>query len=464
MSVGGARAEFLRRCKADPLWFGREVLGRRRWSGQEEIRIAVEGHRYTAVVSGNGTGKSHEFASIACEFPLANPGGRVVLVGPTFDAVKHGLYAKVRAAYEQARVPLGGKFLEKEWKIATESDVRIAAPDNPNALQGCRGTRVLILMDEAQGVEPEFWDYLKSLLTAEDSRMVVGGNPLYPTGAFRDAAHDVETWCVVHLDADKHPNIVTGREVIPGAITRLWIAERLKEFGSVDEPRYVARVLGRFPTTASMRQVISLKMLEEASAGTVDVKDVRRIGVDLARSGGDANVLSYYDETRTLIEQREWFEDDTQKTIAMVMEAVNEFGVERENVHIDMGGLGAPIYDSFHALGFHVDGVDFGAEPEYDWAEYTGETTRFVNRRAELYWAMRELLRRRMVCIPKRFVRVWRDLTSVEREADPHDKGGIKLEPKDKVKKKIGRSPDHGDSSVIALSNVGAFAPLVIRG
>lgn len=465
-------AEFAAFCYAHPLWFGGEIMRRRRTADQKRLRLAIQEHRHVVTYSGHSVGKSDELAAIALEWIYTHPGTRVIFGGPTYKTVRSGIFKAFRIAWraldqslrDRGFPGLGGKLLEDALIVDDGWDARIVAPDNPDALQGARGKTVFIVLDEAQGIRATFYDPLESLMTATASRFVQSGNPLYAIGKFRDAAHDPSTWHAVPISCFEHPNVKLGREVIPGAVTREWIAERLKEYGSEDDDRYIARVKGQFPKGGSPLQVISLALLEEADKGTVGVDEDPRIGVDLSRSEeGDPNVLSYYDRTRTLASQDEWFEDDSEKTVYRIEEAVRELGVKPENVKVDVGGLGGPIFDRLRGLGYNVDGVDFGAGPEYDWQEYTGETTQFLNRRAELYWIMRELLRRRLICIPRKFELVWRELLAVNKKQNPNDSGKLRLESKLEVRKKLGGSPDHADSSVVALSNVGQTSPTVFR-
>jgi hypothetical protein len=202
--------------------------------------------------------------------------------------------------------------------------------------------------------------------------------------------------------------------------------------------------------------VIALKWLQDCATITPAIQpEPRRMGVDLARQGGDANAVSVFDEQRRMIAHRKWFSDDTEVTVAHIMEIANELGVKPEHVRLDSCGLGGPIVDRLRGLGWDVEAVDFGSGAEYEWIEVTGETTEFVNRRAELYWVMRELLRKSLISIPEEFSEVWHELTAVERKPEPADKGRIKLEAKEEVRKRLGRSPDSADSAVIALSNVG---------
>ncbi len=457
-----ARAELVARVSADPLWFARTVLKRKRWARQIEMRRSLDVNRYALIYSGNGVGKTHELASEVLEWLPMNPGGRVLCTGPTFDTVRSGLWASIRGAYQAANgaTVIGGRMMDHEWHLGHEWDARIAAVDNPSALQGARGKRVLIVVDEAQGVDHEFYGALQSLMTAEGSRFIVIGNPLEPQGWFFEASQRPDMWHTIQISCLEHPNVVEGREVIEGAVTRKWIDERLREYGSEDDPRYVARVLGRFPRQGSSRQVISIDDLERAADGTVGVKDVRRMGVDISRQGGDSNVIAVFDETRTLVHVETWSEPDTMVTVDRIVTAMKEHNVEASNVKLDACGLGGPLVDRLAELGVAVDPVDFGSLPDYDWRDVTGETTQFKNRRAELYWVMRELLKRKQVSIPRQFSEVWRDLVAVNRKPSSADRGVILLEAKDDVRTKLGRSPDCGDAAVLALSNIGAWVPM----
>jgi hypothetical protein len=451
-----AAEELQRRCLADPLYFSDELLPRRRWQRQADIRTAIAKHRYTHIRSANGVGKTNELAALMCEYGATRPFSRTVVTCSSFNAGRDTIWKEFLGLYESARVPLGGRIIDSEctWEIAPGWDVAICNPEKPDSLQGRRGAEVLLIVDEAQNVRADFVAPLKSLMTAEASRMVMSGNPLYASGAFREAAYDPETWHLMRIDGLEHPNVVTGTNVFPRAITRLWVAERLKEYGSETDPRYVARVRGDFPTAASLRQVIALQWLENCAEIVPPVTEQFRMGVDLARAGGDANAITILDEHRRVVHHETWHEDDTQVSIGHVMSVAKDWGVVPENIAVDACGLGGPIVDQLWAAGWSVEPVDFGAGPEYEWIEVTGQTTEFVNRRAELYWVARELLRLGLVSIPRGFAMIWRDLQAVERKPEPSDGGRIKLEPKEDVRKRIGRSPDSGDSFVLALSNV----------
>ena len=334
------------RCEADPDFFGRRILGRRRWDAQLELRCSVFEHRRTLVYSANGVGKTFDLGSDVCEWLVSKRGRRVICTGPTFEQVRRGLWAEVRKAYFGARArgaDLGGVMGKHDWVLGDGWDASVLSVDNISAIQGLRGSEVLIAVDEAQGVDNyELWEALMSLLTAEGSRIVLSGNPLYPRGKFFEMTSDPDV-NLIQIDGMDHPNVVEGREIFPGAITRTWIDERRKEWGE-DSPQFQARVRGRFPTEGTW-QVVGLGHLQKTENGTEGVKVPKVIGLDVARFGGDQNVLGVFDETRTLVHLEHWTGLDLMQTAGRCRQAMEAHAIEPTNVKVDACGMGAGVVD-----------------------------------------------------------------------------------------------------------------------
>src|SRR5262249_51226322 len=74
----------------------------------------------------------------------------------------------------------------------------------------------------------------------------------------------------------------------------------------------------------------------------------------------------------------------------------------------------------------------------------------FANKRAELWWKMREALEpdgSRQICLPPD-PRLLADLTAPRWKLTPR---GIQVELKEDTRKRLGRSPDRGDAVVLAM-------------
>lgn len=438
----------LARCRADPTYFGRVILDRRRWSKQEEMRRAIDVHRRTHVRSANGVGKTFELASIVCEWLPSNPQGRVLCTGPTFETVHRGLWQEVRRCFAAARVPLGGRMGEHEWTLGAGWDAVVASVDNPSAIQGGRGRKLLIVVDEAQGVDNvDLWDALESLMSARDSRMISSGNPLVTSGRYYQQSLD-PTWHHIHIDGLDHPNVVSGEEIFLGSITRHWVEEKRQAWGEND-PRWWARVRGQFPPVG-MNQLIPIVWMDEGERNPEPIPALkgRRIGLDVARFGDDWTVLAKIEDGK-LVDVIRWRDERTTATAGRVIAEAKAWNVEPHNVKIDVCGVGAGVVDECFACGMVVDAVDFGAGVEEDWADVCSGSD-FMNRRGELYWAARELIRLRHLQIPASFDGVRTDLAAPKYD---YPKGTLRVEEKDSIKKRLGRSPDEGDAVVVALSN-----------
>lgn len=108
---------------------------------------------------------------------------------------------------------------------------------------------------------------------------------------------------------------------------------------------------------------------------------------------------------------------------------------------VDDTGLGGGVTDRLAEMEVVVDGVNFG--------ENARDPERFVNRRAELWWGMREALVHGMVFLPPD-PRLAVDLVNVKYSFD--SRGRIRLEAKEEIRKRLGRSPDRGDALALAVS------------
>jgi hypothetical protein len=193
------------------------------------------------------------------------------------------------------------------------------------------------------------------------------------------------------------------------------------------------------------------------------------IGADIARGGEDKMVLAprndyWFDElqkypgrditsgakgTKPIIEFLEikGLAKRTDKEIEYRDDGFSLPIVESKTpVNVDVIGIGSSVYDTCRTQGVDAVGVNFS---EKSIARDKSETLRFVNKRAEFYWAFREALDpddnstvelppdtelEADLCAPR-----WQSMSN-----------GIKIESKEDIKKRIGRSPDCADAVVLS--------------
>ena len=112
-----------------------------------------------------------------------------------------------------------------------------------------------------------------------------------------------------------------------------------------------------------------------------------------------------------------------------------------ESVNVDVIGIGAGVVDALNDIGVQgVNGVNV--------AEQAWDSEKFANRKAELYWGIRERFLNDDICIPddqdlKRELMVTFDYTIT---------GKICIQSKDRVKETLGRSPDMAESLMLAFT------------
>lgn len=168
-------------------------------------------------------------------------------------------------------------------------------------------------------------------------------------------------------------------------------------------------------------------------------------GVDVARGGRDETIVSrrhgtWYDELLCYPGQS----TPDGPTVASLAIAARR---DKAPVHIDVVGWGASAYDFLVENGIQTIPVN-GAN------KVVGLTRegamRFTNRRAELWWRLRETLdptNPDPIALPPD-TRLRSDLCAPRWELRTN---GILIESKDDLLKRIGRSPDRGDAVVYAL-------------
>ncbi|MGS0735561.1 hypothetical protein ACVBEG_03145 [Pseudomonas sp. GG8] len=111
---------------------------------------------------------------------------------------------------------------------------------------------------------------------------------------------------------------------------------------------------------------------------------------------------------------------------------------------IDIGGLGAGIYDRLVELGFgdRVTAVNFGSS--------ASDSRKYFNKRTEMWGELAEWLHDKITpCIPDEDL-LHADLTSPSFTYSSN--GQKKLDPKEKIKAELGRSPDDGDALALTFA------------
>jgi hypothetical protein len=441
-----ANARDLTRYANDPVRFWRDVLRCAGWSKQEEMARRVRDHRQTLCVTANGLGKDWATARIALWWVYARR-GVVLLTGPTDRQVRQILMREVRRAFVDE---LPGELLERELRVDDDCGIVAFTSDKMDKLTGYHHPRLLICVTEAQGVEDDAYEAAFACVTGEDNRLFVYGNPTKPSGKFYAFATS-SRWSVLTIPAREHPNVVSGREEIPGAVTRSWIEMMAAEYGTTSSI-YRARVLAEFPDD-SVEGLINRAWLRAAferyGSGELELRAYRgrlRLGLDVARFGPDESVLVPV-QGPVVRPAITWRNLDLVATARRALAERDRVWTDRRRqaeplIVVDEPGVGGGAIDALRALGASVAG--------FNGASRARDPSRFFNLRAESHWRLREGLERGELAIAPDDM-LMEEALAVEWQVHPPS-GTIQIVSKQVVHAQVGRSPDRLDATVIALS------------
>lgn len=432
------------RCRRDPLFFSAHVLGGDQpWRRQADILLALRDAPRVAVRSGHGVGKTWIAARAAIWFLYAHPHSIVLTTAPTHRQVRSILWAEIRRQVRSSRVPLGGGLTETRLGLDDDWFALGLSTDEPERFQGYHAEHLLLIFDEAPGVSPEIYEAARGLLTSRHARMLLIGNPTAPAGPFYDAFRS-PGWRTIHIACAHCPNVREDRVIYPRLVTAEWVAAQREEWGETS-PAYRSRVLGEFPVEADTR-LIPLPWIHAAQERSDRIHAAggpRRMGVDVARFGGDHTVLLVADERR-VIEVQALSKLSTMETAGRVIAFAERYHVASQHVAIDDSGVGGGVTDRLRELGRPVIAVQAAASPA---------SRHFANRRAELFWRLRESLNPASptpCAIPPRFQRLAGELARIGYRFN--SRGRILIDSKDDIRARLGHSPDRADAFALAIA------------
>lgn len=173
----------------------------------------------------------------------------------------------------------------------------------------------------------------------------------------------------------------------------------------------------------------------------------RRVGIDVAREGGDKSVFALLDEGIVTDLYLPRISKDTTDPILVMLANEVELYVKRKdvpwaNVTIDTVGVGAGVYDILRSRGYGVRGFKAG--------ERAADYTKYFDRRSEAYCLYAE----KMESGSRGISRGIKNLNDLRQDLIAHklqvsDKL-IRVESKSDMRKRLKRSPDFSDAVIIA--------------
>lgn len=464
---GSPRARFIQRARNDPVFFIERLLGRELWSKQREIAEAVARYPRVAVRACHGPGKTFTAAAIVLWF-LRQPEARVVTTAPTWRQVRSLLWHEINQLYNGAAFPLGGVCLQHELRLP---DGRYAIglstkPEDPEAFQGHHAKNILLVYDEASGIEQPIFDAGEGYLTTAGAKTLLIGNPTQPSGEFYDAFHRNEGYHRIHISYKDLPAF-TGEAVSDAVADHLtgreWVEQQRKRYGE-NSPAFAVKVLGDF-SEESDDTVFGLKGVENAQARDLSAEVApdgqRVVGCDVARFGSDKTVVSLREGNCVRVRKVSSGHATTETTgsIIVLTKEVRE-ATPRAPIRIvvDDAGVGGGVTDQVREKLVQERLVGEGVTVvAFNGAESAIESDQYPNARSEAWFRVAEMIDE-IDLHPEKDEEGAPDERGADLGADLlaprykiNSRGQREVEPKADTKKRLGHSPDHADSVLLCF-------------
>ena len=359
----------------------------------------------------------------------------VITTAPSERQVREILWRELRRLYMPLRDIIGGKLTRTRLEISPTRYAYGFSTNTEDRFQGFHSGNILVIVDEASGVDEFIYNAIDGVTTANNSKLLLIGNPHGYAGTFYDAFHKNRTqFHTVHISAFdlpafkaqsitenniqdvEYPDPITddtdvipaGNTVFPaeagtqgninyadsphGLSTPKWAIRVFNSHGP-QSSIYQTRVLGQFPDEAD-DTLIPLRDVEAAVKRQTQIPpDTTPVmGVDVARFGNDKTVIIirhgprviYIDELR---------KSDIVNTTGAVITAALKY--QLKDIIVDEIGVGAGVLDNLKAdKRFNAQGLN-GSNAPIQYRKIPQSTRRSIRRVATT-------VRRRRYIYPQR--------------------------------------------------------------
>lgn len=303
------------------------------------------------------------------------------------------------------------------------------------ALSGLHSKYPFILLDETGKMPMQIGQKAEQIFTGgcENGLIAQAGNPTSLSGLlYHSSTHDRDRSHVITITADPDDPKRTPRVDIEHA------REQIKKYGR-DNPWVKATILGEFPD-GDINVLLSVNEVEQAMSRRLNEDAFRfaqrRIGVDVARFGLDSTVFFPRQGLKAYmpIEMKGARTNEIADRLVM---AKRKWDSEIEFVD-DTGGFGAGVIDTMIQYGHSPVGVSFSSKSSDE---------KYFNKRSEMWFEMAEWVKRggSLPNLPE----LLQDLTTPQYSFQG---GKFRIEEKDQIKKRLGRSPDLADALALTFA------------
>lgn len=441
-------AERLPVYQKNPVLFAEEVCSFFPDPWQHDVMMDIASSTKVSVRSGHGVGKTSVEAVILLWFLSCFKFPKVIATAPTRQQLNDILWSEVEKW--RSRSPLLKELLawtktyvymkgyEKRWFAVAKT------ASEPENMQGFHEENMLIIVDEASGVEDDIMEAILATLSGKNNKLLMCANPTRTTGTFYDSHNRDRGMYKCHkvssLDSTR-----TNKENI---------AAFIRKYGEHSNVVKV-RVYGDFPAQED-DTFIPLPLIEQTVLNEIDVEKINRIslGVDVARYGDDETIIASNINGRIdlpVIRHGQSLMTTVGDIVMLYKQLVKDYPQYKGviTVNIDDTGLGGGVTDRLEEVKaeqrlrrLEIVPVNFGSKPPQD-----GSEEHYQDISTYMWATVKAEMENKEISIPNDEELVAQ--LSV-RKYSITSQGKIMLESKKDMKGRSIKSPDRADA--VALS------------
>jgi len=485
--------------RSDPVLYAKRELGVDWWVKQIEVAESVVNNPKTFVKACHSVGKTHLAGGlVSWHYDCFNP-SITKTTAPTKVQVVDLTWKEVRLQRRGRNMLPKAARIESFLQNGDFDPAHFAAgytAKDANSFQGDHEEHLLIMFEEAVGIEEQFWTAAEGMLSSgPGNRWLAIMNPTDTSShAYQEELSG--DWNVINISALEHPNLAAElrglSKPFPKAISLSWVEERVRKWCTLIQesekkasdfcwppldyclekgigpkwyrpgPLFEGKVLGRWPsqsTDSVWSEAMWLSAIEEKP-------DLQRkseavlpeIGCDVARFGDD-NTTIHVRRSCVSIHHESHNGMSTSQTAGrlkqIVDEVANQANCEKNQivVKVDDDGVGGGVIDQRGAYNFV--GLSAGSRAL--------EEDKYPNRRSEFWFSTAARADDNRLDFshlsPEALTDLRRQFMAPKWKLD--NQGRRVVEKKEDTKKRIKRSPDDADAVNLAYAPTGIELPTI---
>ncbi|XGC82483.1 hypothetical protein ACES2L_05985 [Bdellovibrio bacteriovorus] len=419
---------------------------------QVDVLMAYMVENRIAMKACKGPGKTCVLAWIAWHFMTCYPQAKVAATSISWNNLADGLWSEMskwqqkspflKAQFVWTKSRIFQKDYPETWFMSARAWAKgSSAEQQANTLAGLHADYIMFILDESGGIPDAVMAAAEAALANDhggsETRgvLVQAGNPTHLSGPlYRACSSERHLWYVIEISSDPDSPKRTPR------VSVKWAREQIEKYGR-DNPWVLVNVFGQFPPN-SLNTLLGVDEVNAAMRREPDDKGLdkicRKVGLDVARFGDDRTIF-FPRQGLFAFKPIEMRNARTNDIAARGIQIKNKW--DYDGIYIDdTGGYGGGVIDSMIQSGYAPHGINMSGK---------AQDPRYFNRRAEMWFRMAEWIKAggALPNIPE----IVGELTT---PTYTFSNGKFQLQPKDLIKKELGRSPDLADALALTFAEL----------